>query len=123
MTLAEGVEIHANQIQLYGGTHGVRDIHLLQSASAQPEASFGGVWLHENLFEMGSAYAFHLCQNHPFLDGNKRTALAAALLFLAMNGISVLDPKGILYATMLKVSEGKLVKKDFSKILRDLPKG
>jgi len=123
LTLAEVVEIHTNQIQLYGGTHGIRDIHLLQSALAQPEASFGGVWLHEDLFEMAAAYAFHLSQNHPFLDGNKRTALAAALLFLELNGISVLDPKGIFYATMLKISEGKLVKKDFSKILRDLSKG
>ena len=120
LTLAEVVEIHSNQIQFYGGIHGVRDIHLLQSALAQPEASFGGVWLHKNIFEMAAAYAFHLSQNHPFLDGNKRTALVSALLFLEMNGIPIEDPKGMLYSAMLKLSDGKQEKEEFSKILKQL---
>ena len=122
LTLAEVVEVHINQIQLYGGTQGIRDMHLLQSALAQPEASFGGVWLHEDLFEMAAAYAFHLCQNHPFLDGNKRTALATALLFLAMNGVSIADPYRSLLTAMLKMSEGKLGKNEFAQHLRKLPR-
>lgn len=122
LTLAEVVEIHTNQIGLHGGTQGIRDVHLLQSALAQPEASFGGVWLHEDLFEMAAAYAFHICQNHPFLDGNKRTALATALLFLEMNGISILDPKQLLCSAMLKISSSELDKKEFARILKKLPK-
>ncbi len=120
LTLAEVVDIHTNQIELYGGTQGIRDMALLQSALAQPEASFGGQWLHEDIFEMASAYAFHVCQNHPFLDGNKRTALAAALVFLEINKISIKDPKQkLLYAT-LKIAAGKMGKKEFSEILRKL---
>ena len=82
LTLSEVIDIHGNQIELYGGQKGVRDIGLLQSALAQPEASFAGQWLHEDIFLMAAAYAFHICQNHPFFDGNKRTALASALVFL-----------------------------------------
>lgn len=115
--------IHTDQIKLYGGSQGVRDIHLLQSALAQPEASFGGQWLHEDLFEMASAYAFHICQNHPFLDGNKRTALATALLFLEVNGTSLRDPKQKLLGAMLGISSGRLDKQEFAGILRKLPKG
>src|SRR5450631_2767122 len=100
LTLAEVIDIHSNQIELYGGQNGVRDFGLLQSALAQPEASFAGQWLHEDIFLMAAAYAFHVCQNHPFFDGNKRTALAAALVFLELNGISIDDPKGKLLEAM-----------------------
>lgn len=121
LTLAEITEIHSNQIETYGGTFGVRDMHLLQSALAQPEAGFEGAWLHEDLFEMAAAYAFHLCQNHPFLDGNKRAALAGALVFLEINGVSIIDPKQKLFDSLLRISRGKLSKKEFSEILRKLP--
>ena len=73
LTLAEVIDIHSNQIELYGGQKGVRDFGLLQSTLAQPEASFAGQWLHEDIFLMTAAYAFHICQNHPFFDGNKRS--------------------------------------------------
>lgn len=120
LTLAEVVEIHSDQIERYGGRRGIRDIHLLQSALAQPEASFGGEWLHEDLFEMAAAYAFHLSQNHPFFDGNKRTALASALVFLEMSGVNIHDPPQRLLDTMLKISTGRLDKKGFAEILRQL---
>ena len=67
----------------YGGDTGVRDFGLLQSALAMPEASFDGALLHPTLHEQAAAYLFHLVKNHPFVDGNKRVALAAALVFLA----------------------------------------
>jgi death-on-curing protein len=121
LTLAEIVAIHANQIELYGGQHGLRDIALLESALAQPEASFAGEWLHKDIFEMAAAYAFHICMNHPFFDGNKRVALAAALVFLEINKLSVLDPKGELLGAMLRMASGKLSKKDFTDLLRRLP--
>ena len=120
LTLAEVIEIHRNQIELYGGDLGTRDIRLLQSAVAQPEATFDGAWLHSDLFSMAAAYAFHIAANHPFTDGNKRTALATALVFLEINGISLLDPSGKLYNAMIKVASGKLDKSLLAEILRML---
>jgi death-on-curing protein len=120
LTLAEVIELHNRQILHFGGEIGIRDIHLLESALAQPEASFGGEWLHMDLFEMASAYAFHICQNHPFIDGNKRTALDAALTFLEANGKSISDPHQKLLTAMLKIASGCLKKKDFAETLRRL---
>jgi len=121
LTLAELVEIHSDQIRQYGGIEGIRDMHLLQSALAQPESTFGGQWLHYDLYEMAAAYTFHLSQNQPFMDGNKRTALAAALVFLEINDISLLDPKGILLDLVLKLAAGKMTKKEFAVCLKNLP--
>ncbi len=120
LTLAEVIDIHANQIELYGGQTGVRDLGLLQSALAEPDASFGGQWLHEDIFLMAAAYAFHVCQNHPFFDGNKRTALASALVFLELNGISLDDPKGKLLEAMMNIAQGQLNKQQFAQILKGL---
>src|SRR5512143_1409321 len=89
LTLAEVIEIHADQITRYGGSHGIRDMDLLSSAVAMSSASFGGKFLHADIFEMAAAYAFHIAQNHPFIDGNKRAALASALVFLELNGVSI----------------------------------
>ncbi|MBI3312072.1 MAG: type II toxin-antitoxin system death-on-curing family toxin [Candidatus Omnitrophica bacterium] len=122
LTLAEVIDIHADQITRYGGQRGVRDRGLLESALAQPEASFAGEWLHKNLYEMAAAYAYHVCQNHPFVDGNKRTALACALVFLELNGVSVRDPKGRLKGTMLSMADGRLSKAQFMAVLRNLPR-
>ena len=71
------LRIHLSLIERYGGEPGVRDIGLLHSAIAMPQASFGGEFLHEDLFEKAAAYLFHIVQNHPFMDGNKRTGAAA----------------------------------------------
>lgn len=118
LTLAEVISIHRNQIELYGGQQGVRDLGLLQSTLAQPEASFLGEWLHEDVYTMASAYAFHICQNHPFFDGNKRTALASALVFLEMNGISIDDPKNKLLQMMFDMAKGEVNKQQFAQILK-----
>ena len=120
LTLAEVIEIHADQIRRYGGRAGLRDLALLESALAQPEASFAGEWLHGDLYAMAAAYAYHLCQNHPFIDGNKRAALAAALVFLELNGITILDPRGRLKNAMIRIASGKMSKADFTKLLRKL---
>lgn len=120
LTLAEVVEVHKNQIALYGGQRGVRDISLLQSAVAQPQASFSGKWLHSNIFVMASAYVFHICQNRPFIDGNKRTALASALVFLQMNNIEIEAPHQELYKMMRDLTQGKIDKQFLSQILEKL---
>ena len=122
LTLGEILKIHENQVRLYGGTDGVRDMALLHSALAQPEASFSGHWLHEDLFEMAAAYAFHLCKNHPFLDGNKRTGFVSAVIFLETNGIEFRNPKDIFVEIMLSVAEGKMSKKELATVFRDFPK-
>ncbi len=121
LTLAEVVESHADQLKRYGGQPGARDVGLLESALVQPEASFGGEWLHLTLYDMAAAYAYHLCQHHPFVDGNKRTALACALVFLEMNGVGVLDPKGLLKDAMLSVASSKMNKAELAKLFRSLP--
>jgi len=80
-------EIHAAVIEAFGGSGGIRDEHLLQSAVAAPQASFGGKSPFSDLIEVAAAYLFYLCRNHPFVDGNKRTAMTAAIVFLRLNGI------------------------------------
>ncbi|GAN31828.1 MULTISPECIES: type II toxin-antitoxin system death-on-curing family toxin [Candidatus Brocadia] len=120
LTLAEVVVIHTNQIELYGGLPGIRDINLLSSAIAMPHASFHGEYLHNDIYEMAAAYAFHIGKNHPFVDGNKRTALVSTLVFLELNGISISDPQGKLYDAMLDLSTGKLNKSEFASVLRKL---
>lgn len=72
------LELHDDQLRLFGGGSGIRDRGALESAGAVPQASFDGAFLHEDLFAMAAPYAFHIAENQPFVDGNKRTALNAA---------------------------------------------
>ncbi len=80
-------EIHAEAIAAFGGSDGLRDQVLLESAVAAPQASFGGRSPYQDVIEVAAGYLFYLCRNHPFLDGNKRTALGGCLVFLRLNGI------------------------------------
>ncbi len=102
--MSEVLLILQDQIRRYGGAYGVRDPDLLSSALAMPSSTFGGRFLHEDLYDQASAYTFHICQNRPFIDGNKRAALASALVFLSLNGIDQDDPKEDLYRLMMDVS-------------------
>ena len=85
LTLSDVLDIHRDQIERYGGASGIRDVGLLESALGMPMAGFGGNYLHSDLFEMAAAYLFHICKNHAFVDGNKRTALASAEIFVRLN--------------------------------------
>ena len=87
LTRDEVLEIHQNQIELYGGSFGIRDHGLLEAALAQPETSFDGHYLHPDPFMMAAAYVFHIVQYHPFVDGNKRAGTVAAVIFLSINDI------------------------------------
>jgi death-on-curing protein len=104
------IEIHAIQLEVYGGSPGLRDRGLLESAVAQPQASFGGELAHRGLLAMAAAYLFHIVSNHPFVDGNKRAGLLAALVFLDMNGITVDHSSEALYELTMGVAEGRLQK-------------
>ena len=101
------LNIHDAQLAEHGGKPGVLDEGLLESALAQPMAVFGGHFLHEDLFAMAAAYVFHLTNNHAFEDGNKRTALAAALVFLDVNGYQVADEGTELADVLLEMVEQK----------------
>ena len=80
-------EIHAEAIARFGGANGVRQPALLESAVAAPQATFGGQSPYADIVEIAAAYLFYICRNHPFVDGNKRTALGACIVFLRLNGI------------------------------------
>jgi death-on-curing protein len=114
------LSIHADQVASYGGDHGVRDLGLLDSALAQPRATFGGTFLHKDLFEMAAAYLFHIVQNHPFLDGNKRTGVVAALLFLDFNAIEIDAPEGSIYDLTASVATGQAGKQQIAEFLRKM---
>ena len=118
LTLQDILDSHRDQIQTYGGKHGLRDEGLLKSALAQPGAEFGGQPLHKDLFEMAAAYLFHLVQNHPFLDGNKRIGLEAALLFLEVNGYSLDVDDQTLIDLVLKTAEGQRQKHQIADFFR-----
>lgn len=79
--------IHAEVLAAHGGSAGLRDEALLESAVAAPQATMMGAPLFTNPLEIAAAYLFYLCRNHPFVDGNKRTALATCLVFLSENGL------------------------------------
>ncbi len=87
---------------------------------AQASATYGGKYLHSGLFEMAAAYAFHIAENHPFVDGNKRTALNAAIVFLGLNGFDVVDDEGRLYDAMMGVATGAWSKAQMAELLARL---
>ena len=118
LTLDEVLGIHADQIRRYGGRPGLRDLGLLQSALAMPETTFEGEFLHGTVFEMAAAYLLHLARNHPFLDGNKRTALMCALVFLGLNGQRLDAEPGSLYELVDGVAAGSVDKAEVSVFLR-----
>ena len=118
LSLADVLESHAEQIANYGGVDGVRDLGLLLSALAQPEATFEGRFLHDDLFEMAAAYLFHLVQNHPFLEGNKRVGLESALVFLEINGVSIDAADDELVELVLRTAQGACHKQEIAEFFR-----
>jgi death-on-curing protein len=109
LSVEEVLALHDDQLSedCGGGSAGLRSLDLLQSAVAQPEATFGGELLHPTVWDQAAAYAYHLARNHPFVDANKRTALNAALTFLALNGQTLReDANDELVEMMVRVAEG-----------------
>ena len=120
LTLDQVLEIHRVQLELFGGQEGIRDQGALESAIAQPEATFNEAHLHLFPFGMAAAYAFHLAENQPFVDGNKRAALDCALTFLEANGVSIEDDQMALYQAMIDIANKRLTKKGLEDLLQDL---
>lgn len=118
LTFDEVLALHADQLGRYGGEGGLVSPGLLSSALATPRATFDGELLHPTVPEMAAAYLFHICQNHPFLDGNKRTALAASLAFLWLNDQEVIADPDDLTELVLGVARGEAAKADVAVFLR-----
>jgi len=118
LALAEAVAIHADQIRRYGGEPGIRDLGLLQSAVAMPQASVGDQYLHRNVFEMAAAHLFHIMRDHPFVDGNKRTGAVAAVVFLRINDIQLEAEEGGLERLVRGVAKGKADKEEIAEFFR-----
>lgn len=112
--------IHYEQLAIFGGADGIRDMGLLESAIAQAEATFDSEFVHDDLFHMAAAYAFHIAQNQPFVDGNKRTGLLSALTFLDLNGQAIEKPSSRLYRAMIDIAKRKLDKEGLAELLREL---
>ena len=118
LSLDEVLALHADQISRYGGETGIRDLALLQSAIAMPQARFSGEWLHPSLPEMAAAYLFHLVRNHPFVDGNKRAGLMCALAFLGLNDAEIIAKPEELLEMVLGVAEGRADKAQVAVFLK-----
>lgn len=110
LTVEVVLALHQRQLERFGGGAGLRDRGLLESAVAQPQASFGGAYAHEGLFSMAAAYLFHIVSNHAFVDGNKRAGLLAAQVFLEVNGITIEHDAEAFYALTMGVAEGRIDK-------------
>lgn len=110
--------LHTDTIDIDGGSQGVREHGLLDAAVAMPRQQFDGDYLHEDIAAMAAAYLFHLAQNHPFVDGNKRAAVMAALSFLYVNGIEKLPAPQTLEITTRQVAAGELSKDALTQWLR-----
>ncbi len=119
LTLDEVLALHADQIERYGGSPGVRDVELLESALAAPRATFGGGFLHTTLPEMAAAYLFHVVRNHPFVDGNKRAGLAATIAFLGLNDLWLEADEGDVAELVIAVADGRIGKPEVAVFVKE----
>ena len=113
------LHFHRQLLSEYGGRPGIRDEGLLKSALAQAQMTIDGEYLHRDIFEMAAAYGYHICQNHAFIDGNKRLALVAIDTFLQMNGWELIADEKETYITILRLAAGELNKQQLSKWIRE----
>ncbi|MDN3506861.1 MAG: type II toxin-antitoxin system death-on-curing family toxin [Simkaniaceae bacterium] len=118
LKIQDVIEIHDCLVQDFSGRLGIRDFGLLSSAIEMPKAQMAGAFLHESVFDQASAYLFHLCQNHPFIDGNKRTAAISSLVFLEDNKI-FLNFDEIQFEKMtVETASGKISKQEIAHALK-----
>lgn len=118
LTIKQVKRIHEKELCEFGGEFGIRDEKLLASAVFMPRAGMAGEYFHSDLFEMAAAYLYHIVQNHPFVDGNKRAGLAVAVSFLALNGYRFNCTDAQLTTMVLNVAEGKCSKEQASDFIR-----
>jgi death-on-curing protein len=124
LTVDAVLGIHAEVLAAHGGADGIRDHSLLESAVSAPQATMLGEPLITDPIEIGAAYLFYICKNHPFIDGNKRTALASCLVFLSVNGYLAVGPLDLaLWESLtLDVASGAIDRAEATERLRLLVK-
>lgn len=110
--------IHSDLLQRYGGRPGLRDLGLLESALAQPMITVGGKHANKTLFDKTAAYGFHVCRNHPFVDGNKRVAFVLMDVFLLENGWEIIAGEEDAYSVMMALASGNITKPQLSSWLK-----
>jgi len=119
LTAEQVLFIHYRLVSETAGEHGVRDIGLLESAIARPKATFDGQKLYTNIFDKAAALMESLVNNHPFIDGNKRTGIACAVLFLRQNGITFSAKNSDLERFTLRVASSKIKPSEIAKWLKN----
>jgi death-on-curing protein len=122
LSVSDVLTVLEDQIRRYGGLYGVRDLNLLNSALYMPRSSFEGKYLHKTVPSMAAAYAYHICQNHPFIDGNKRTALTTSLVFLDINGYFIECGDEELYDAIMNTANEKISKQELIKFYEQIAK-
>ena len=118
LSVQEVIEIHDQIIDVFGGSFGLRDLGLLASAIEMPKSKFENKFLHPTIFDKASAYLYHICNNHPFIDGNKRTATISTLVFLEDNDISLKFNEIKFENLIVDIATGKINKKYISSFLK-----
>jgi death on curing protein len=111
------LSIHQILLEQFGGMPGIRDEGLLESAVSQPQATFFGELLHPTIQAQAAAYLYHLAKNHPFLDGNKRTAFGAMEAFLRLNGYNLDFSNEAAYQMVIQVVQGEMNKEELAQLL------
>ena len=111
--------VHTDLLQRYGGTPGLRDRNLLESALGQPKMTVRGKYAHKTIFDKAAAYGFHVCNNHPFVDGNKRVAFVLMDIFLQKNGWEIVAHEEEAYTIMMALASGKLTKFQLASWLKE----
>ncbi|MDD5147371.1 MAG: type II toxin-antitoxin system death-on-curing family toxin [Candidatus Daviesbacteria bacterium] len=119
LIISQVLFIHDQMVKRFGGSHGIRDIGLIQSAVARPQATFGGKYLYSSIFDKTAALLQSLLKNHAFLDGNKRTALTSAGLFLWKNGYRLVNNHKEEVDFTIRVDNGNLTIEQISKWLKE----
>jgi death-on-curing protein len=119
LSVSQVIAIHQDQVDTFGGSAGIRDRGLLESATLQPQASFDGELLYPTIAEQAAVYLFHLAMNHPFVDGNKRTAFAVMDTFITTNGYSLNLTVDEAYNLVLRVVERHISKEELALYLTD----
>ena len=113
------VQLNKLASKTFGGSYGIRDRELIESAVNQPKASFGGQYLHENKYQMAAAYYYHISQCQGFLDSSKRTGFLALFAFLKLNGCDLTIPDDYLWPILIEVANGQKDKSNLAEFLID----
>jgi len=120
LTVDDVLQLHEDALEADGGAAGLRDRGLLESAVHAPQATFAGEWLVGDVFDMAATYMFHIARNHAFVDGNKRTALLSALVFLGLNGHVLDRDDQRLDDAVLAVAKSDMNRHDVASVLREV---